>query len=358
MLSVMLCGASDTHDVREQFAEVVVGFGAEPLHYLSGGVLYQNSADSSWQRNSRMTVHAADLCIFVIIEKFGDITFGTELRAALAGGKPFIILCLERTYSKYLTLREYLSDPEHILGDDNRKLVTAIREMEFDWQLTVTTFTYATFNQILRRETAKLFQLVLQEQQEKSRRAALGRLLLDPGRRLSFDDLAIATRIATDEMEDKILRKQAIMAITENGGADEDTVLALIASGEQGVQRLAAQRLDSIYQVRPPNPDFMAQCVHAANESDDVGIIRRMIPSLLKIDLATAVDALLALDFTEIGTRRRAAEHLERHETEIVAAGLSSSAASLLARCLEETAETGWKDRCRRFYGRLAEPRT
>jgi hypothetical protein len=33
LLRVMLWGATDTADVRDQFAEVVGDFGGEPLHY-------------------------------------------------------------------------------------------------------------------------------------------------------------------------------------------------------------------------------------------------------------------------------------------------------------------------------------
>ncbi|NKZ09228.1 hypothetical protein [Actinomadura latina] len=353
MLTIMLCGASDTENVRNQFAEIVSDFGGEPLHYLSGGILYLNSLDSSWERNSRVTVHAADLCVFVIIERYGEITFGTELREALAAGKPFIVLCLERTYSKYVTLREYLTDAQAIRNADDRKLLSVMREMELDWQLSFVNFDYANFNNVLRREMANLFHLILAGQQEKNRRSALLRLLSDQSR-LSAEDLVVATRIATDELEDKILRKRAISAISANGGADEDTVLTLIGSDEQGVQRLSVQLLDTLYRVRPPEPDFITHCVQTANQADDIGIVRRMIPSLLRIDLALAVESLLSLDLTEVGTRRRIAEHLERHEDEIVAAGLTPNAVALLVRCLGGSDEIGWKARCRELRDRLS----
>ncbi|MFI5501554.1 hypothetical protein ACIA5E_21030 [Nocardia asteroides] len=80
-MRVMLCGASDTDDVRDQFAEVITGFGGEPLHFLSGSIQYLNSADASWSKNSEITIRAADLCVFVIVEDFGEITWGTELRS-------------------------------------------------------------------------------------------------------------------------------------------------------------------------------------------------------------------------------------------------------------------------------------
>lgn len=353
MFTVMLCGASDTDDVRGQFAEAVTAYGGEPLHFLSGGILYQNSADASWQQNSRKTVHAADLCVFVIIEKYGEITFGTELRSALASGKPFIVLCHERTYQDYQTLRKHLTDVGAIREEGSRKLVAVIREMEYDWRLTITTFSYGTFTSVLRREIANLFHQILQTQQEKNRRVAVARLLGDRVR-LSAEDLTVVVGIATDELEEKTLRKRAIMALADRGGVDEDTVLAFLSSAEQGVQRLAVQLLDKLYQVRPPEPEFLAQCAQVANESDDTGIVRRLIPSILRIDLAAAVEALENIDLSEVGTRRRIANLLEEYEMDIIAADLSTSVVELLARCLEDPQETGWKSRCRRLRERLS----
>lgn len=353
MFTVMLCGASDTDNVRGQFAEVVTAYGGEPLHFLSGGILYQNSADASWQQNSRMTIHAADLCIFVIIEKYGEITFGAELRAALASGKPFIVLCYDRTYQDYQTLRRHLTDVGAIREEGSRKLVTVIREMEYDWRLTVTTFDYGTFTSVLRREIANLLHQILQTQQEKNRRVAVARLLGDH-MRLSAENLTVVVDIATDELEEKNLRKRAIMALADREGVDEEAVLTLLSSAEQGVQRLTVQLLDRLYQVRPPEPDFLGQCVHVANESDDTGIVRRLIPSLFRIDLVAAVEALEAIDLSEVGTRRRIAGVLEEYEMNIVAADLSTSVVELLARCLGDPQETSWMSRCRRLRERLS----
>lgn len=95
-----VCGAEDTDQVRGQFVEVVEDCGATPLHYLSGDVQYINSRASRWTENSRATVEGADVCVFVIVERFGSITWGTELRAALNAGVPFLVLCLEKTYKK------------------------------------------------------------------------------------------------------------------------------------------------------------------------------------------------------------------------------------------------------------------
>lgn len=348
----MLCGASDTADVRDQFAEVVSGFGGDPLHYLAGSIQYLNSADSSWSRNSQITIRAADLCVFVIIEKYGDITWSTELREARSEGKPFLVLCLDRTYTKYDVLRDSLTDGADLRAKDDRQLLETIREMEFGWQLTVTPFSYGTFVQILRRQLATLFHITLQAQQERNRRAAIARLAAE-GARLNVQEQAVAIKIATDELEEKNIRKRAVVALASSGVAPE-TALELLSSDEQGVQRLAAQHLADLYRDRPADPEFLAQCVQTANAAEDVGIGRRLIPMLLDLDLAGGIFALNLLSVTEAGTRRRIAENLERHEGAIIAEGIATEASALLARCLEDTSETGWKTRCRQLQARLS----
>ena len=349
----MLCGATDTEDIRPEFAEVVGGFGGEPMHYLAGTILYLNSADSSWLRNSQMTVRAADLCVFVIVEKYGEITWNTELGEVRSAGKPFIVLCLERTYKKYAVLREALTEPGSVRTEDDRKLLATIREVEFGQQSTVVPFTHGTFKHILRRELSTLFHLVLQSQQDRNRRAAIARLVTD-GARLSQEEQTVAIKVAVDELEEKNVRKRAVLALAGSGGVHPDVILDLISAEEQGVQRLTVQRLAELYLDRPADPEFLAQCVQIANVAEDVGIARRLVPVLLDLDLAAGLAALALLDTSEIGTRRRIAESLERHEQTIVTLGLRSDALDLINRCLENTAETGWKARCRQLHARLS----
>ena len=94
------------------------------------------TTDSSWLRKSQMTVRAADLCVFVIVEKYGEITWNAEL------------------------------------------------------QLTTVSFTHATFSNILRRQLATQFHLTLQGQQERNRRAATARLVVE-GARLNHEERTV-----------------------------------------------------------------------------------------------------------------------------------------------------------------------
>lgn len=95
MFEVMLCGAYDVGNIEETFSEVVQGFGATPWWYSDGRILYRNSRHSRWEDNSKATVRNADICVFVILEEYGEITWTTELQEALNAGKQFAVLVLD-----------------------------------------------------------------------------------------------------------------------------------------------------------------------------------------------------------------------------------------------------------------------
>lgn len=175
--------------------------------------------------------------------------------------------------------------------------------------------------------------------------------------KLSTRDLVVAEEIAVDEFEDKTIRKQAVLALLARGAASEDVVLNLVRSREQGVQRLAIANLPGLYRQRPPDPDFLADCVALANDADDVGLLRRLIPAVFEIDAAAAITALAGLDLTEIGTRRRLATALEANEEGIIRAGMNPAAIALLERCLQKSETEGWLARCRAYVERLRRSR-
>jgi len=91
----------------------------------------------------------------------------------------------------------------------------------------------------------------------------------------------------------------------------------------------------------------------APNKSDDVGIARRIIPSLLEIDLESSLVAFSELSFEEEGSRRRVASALESREQEIVRDGMQEQALALADRCLDGSRGADWKLRCQEFRNRL-----
>lgn len=110
MLSVMLCGESDTSLISQSFKDEILAFGGDPWHYQSGRIKYSNSAHSDWAINYQASVRSADLCVFVLIQNIGEITWTSELNESLVSGKPFLVFCLRETFNKYLLLNRSVND--------------------------------------------------------------------------------------------------------------------------------------------------------------------------------------------------------------------------------------------------------
>lgn len=353
MLEVMLCGAADTGEVRPDFVKVVTDFGGAPLHYLSGDVLYANAATGSWIKNSMATVRSADLCIFAIVRSLGSITWQTEFREVLTSGKPFLVLALDETYNRYVALARAATEaPDTRWTDADRSLVTTLTELERDFQVTIVTYPADGFRETLRRHLSTLFSLAMTQLELHNRRQFIRQLFTSP-QTLSTQHLEWATELALDEAEDKTARKEAVLAIALHQDASEDTVLALLASPEQGVQRLAFQLLGKLYRRRPPDPAFVAEVVEIANQADDVGLGRRLVPTLIDLDLAEGLRGLEALDMTDIGLRRRTADVLEANEAQIIARGLLGAALRVAQRCVVGNDVRDWKARLRALIERL-----
>ncbi|WP_237556819.1 hypothetical protein [Streptomyces sp. SID4956] len=239
--------------MQDEFVRTVADFGGVPWHFVNGTMNYINSASSDWEENSRATVQEADVCVFVIVEEIGHITWGTEVTAALLAGKPFLVLCQQSTYERYLVLNAEFRPPASLdsLEEGTRNLVTTLREIEQDRRLTAVPFGHGKFGETLRRELSKLFDIALGQMEERNRRKSILPLLSDPAR-LTTKDLRTAQAIAVDEWEDKQARKAALRALAARRTLDEDALYSLLASGEQGVQRMTVELLPELYPVRPP----------------------------------------------------------------------------------------------------------
>lgn len=346
----MLCGARDTDEIKDEFASVVRGFGGEPWHYLSGSIHHLNAEGEGWDENSRGSVHRADLCVFVILRRRGARTWGVELQEAIRAGKPMRILCLGETYRRYLVSSRPGADSAG-LGEDDAKLFELLRELEVSRQLTIIPFELDYFADELRRALGSLFSATLELLEVRNRRTSV---LAGLKRDEPLDSTEIATlrALALDDSEDKEPRKRAIALLAHSGGMAEADVLDLLRSTEQGVQRITAGLLSQLCAGGSPADDFFSECVEVANESDDVGMARRLIPSLVGLDLDHALRAFDGLDLAEVGARRRLAAALEAAEPAIVERGLRRRAAALARRCA--TAEgSGWVSRCKELIARL-----
>jgi hypothetical protein len=298
-------------------------------------------------------VQKADLCVFVVIEKFGDITWSVELETALSMGKPFLIFCLRETYQKYMTLLRSVVDQSAIADEGDRRLVETLRALESDRQLTVVPFDHGYFKDELRRQMAALFAQSLTVMERGNQRSRVLGALSETAR-ISAVDRAILAALATDEAEDKNARKRALSALAESGGVDEDDLKILLESMEEGIQRLTIMLLPKLAPERPIDPELLSFCVAVANASDDVGISRRLIPVVFEMDLENAIDAMESLSLADIGARRRLAGALEEYEAELVALGLHRQAVDLAKRCMVATSEAGWLKRCEELVSRLS----
>lgn len=352
MLDMLLCGAADTGEIRDDFVQVVAEFGGSPLHYLSGDILYVNTATSTWEENSRASVQSSDLCVFVVVRALGSITWTTEFREVVTSGKPFVMLCLDSTYNRYLDLsREVRDRPSGPPDGEDQLLFQTLAGVEREHQVTIVPFPERGFAEVLRRQLANTFTVSLQLLETQNRRRFL-RALYNAPETLAAHHLEWANDLALDELEDKGARKQAIIALALRGAASEETTLALLASPEQGVQRLAFARLAQLYPERPPRPDFLERVVDIANTSDDVGIARRLLPMLFAMDLTTALEVLPALLLTDIGLRRRLTDQLEAYEDAIGEQGLTSAALRLARTARLGTGDQDWKERLEQFIER------
>lgn len=345
MFRVMLCGAADTSSVAEEFAAAVRAVGGDPWHYLDGQILYLNNATADFRRNSAQTVRTSDAIVFVILRSYGSISWDTELHQAIDDGKPLVILCLDSTYRAYL--QRTSSD-----GIDPR-LVDTLMSLEVDRSLTIVPFGPGTFRLQLARELARLFQAGLSALQVRNRRETLGVLLGDAAH-LAPHDLELAREVALDEFEDKRLRKQAVRALAATIGADAETITDLIRSDEQGVARLALSLLPSLHRADPPDQGLLEEIVEICNDSDDVGLGRRLVSQLFEAAPALAVMVLHGLSVADIGLRRRLAGGIDQHlDVLLKDATLIAATIELLQRCVNRSGEASWLQRAKALLADL-----
>jgi hypothetical protein len=259
------------------------------------------------------------VCIFVILEQYGDITWNSELEEALKLGKPFLVLALESAWLRYSTLIHRLSDPSAIGSEDDRRMVDLLRRISSDYQLTVTPFSYTTFKEKVRAELSQLFSYGIELIQQRNQRASLIEIMVGNAP-LGLQQQQDAVALATDEYEaNKIERKTALRRLAAEGVRDADLVLRVCASREEGVQRLAFDLLPELFPL-PVDEELLREVVQIAAGSDDVGVLRRLVSGLARIHPLSLDVVLGATGTTEEGVRRRAYEAVEERWDKTLAA--------------------------------------
>ncbi|MCD5316914.1 hypothetical protein [Kineosporia babensis] len=342
--------------VRPSFLKQVQNFGAEPAFYQDGTLTYENSRTSRWTNNSTATVRDVDICVFVVLEKYGEITWNTELDQALESGHPFIIMVLESSLAKYTAFVHGLTDLSALKSPDDRKLVEMLQMIRSDYELTVVPFSHDSFGLVLGMQLSKLFQRSVRLLRRCDRRTALLRSLDSSGQlnRRQIDQLI---EIATNDYEvDKLQRKMALRRLAAADVRDRDLLLDVCTSKEQGVQRLGFDLLDKLIPL-PPDEDLVRRLADISAQSDDVGVPRRFLSSIADLEPQLLDVALSAAGPRDEGSRRRAFEGLENNEQVMREAWGHNRLREFLDLCEGKTPDQRrWIDRLRAMREELDRP--
>lgn len=353
MTEIMLCGAHDVENIAPSFYSVVADFGATPWCYLNGKILHKNSVTSSWTENSRATVRQADVCVFVVLQQYGEITWTDELDEALNQGKPFIVLALESAYIRFNVLRREKLDPQSIDTND-KSMIDVFRIMD-EYEFTVVSFTYETFKNQLRDLLSAQFKQGLELIKSHNLRKNLMQSLNGKGK-LTHPQIKSLKSLASDDYhENKYERKTAIRRLAEEQIRDNNFVLDTCNSTEQGVQRIIYDLLTSLIEL-PLNDDILRELSHVAINTDDVGVARRLVSSVSGLE-PTKLDIIIeGLGKLEEGVRRRAFEGIEGNYSHVLNIWGQARMTQILTLCqAKSTGQMDWTERLRKLLAELSE---
>lgn len=345
MLQVMLCGAHDVREISPIFRSVVRGFGGEPWFYQDGKIRHVNSLTSRWSENSRTTVSQADVCVFVILEEYGEITWNDELDEALSGGKPFVVLALESAWSRYNTLYRNSADDGVAYKSRDSKMLDLLRRFMLEYQFTIVPFGLATFGEKLQDELSNLFQTGLKMIQDRNRRAQLIEAL-EGRREVSRNEIEKLKELAKDDYEpNKLARKTAIRRLARLGVEDSSLLLDICRSQEQGVQRLGFELIPELSGARI-DVELIEELGQIADQSRDLGIERRFVAALASV-CPEAIDiALCSLGRHEEGVRKICFQAIEENWETILPQWGKDRMTDFLKACLDSSlVGVEWRER-------------
>lgn len=352
-MQIMLCGAHDTALVKDAFNDVVRQFGGEPWFYGDGTIQYYNSGTSSWSKNSKASVQRADLCVFVMLAEFGGITWSDELETALGNGTPFVIMARADTWQRYQTLTYSISDTAAVISEADRAMLSIVRKLTSDYNLTVVPFPVPYFSERLREQLARSMEYGLSLVKQRIQREQVIGSLLD-GQPPTRARISALIDLVTDEMEEnKLARKRALRRLADWGERDNEWAVDACRSLEQGVQRLAFELLPQIIEL-PADPDVLNEVISIAEQSDDVGLANRLALSIGAL-LPDHLDLLLESRVgNQEGLRRRVFEVIESREAQLLTTWGPTRLGEALLKC-EGTGPTtsDWRKRCSQLRNRL-----
>jgi len=137
------------------------------------------------------------------------------LEEALDIGKPFIIMCLRRTYQKYRNVSESYPDRSSLQDSERRRLFDTLDSLENRRGFTIAGFDEYDFADELRRQLSKMFKKSVGLYEKRLQRQTL-LMTFDIPSMLKIDQLNQISELAMDELEEKAPRKSAIRALARS----------------------------------------------------------------------------------------------------------------------------------------------
>lgn len=318
----MLCGAGDLTELLPPFREVANEMGFNPLNFTDGTIFYHNYGVNQWERNSKLTVKSSDVLVFVINEKFGEITWNTELDEAISNGKNFIVLCRDETYAKY----RYHKDErlEYPADTNKRSLYALLNKIETVNQLSVIPFNIFDFKRRVKEHIMKLVKFALSLTEKENQKNSFLPILLSSKynnllpKHINELNEKICREIVFDFFENKETRKRALEYFKYSKSLSDDEISELCADMEQGLKRKTISILIDLLGSKNNLDELFEKIITNMANDDDVGVIRRAIKSLATISLERAIKHFhLFFPASDIGTPKRIISNFKEKESEL-----------------------------------------
>lgn len=308
----MLCGASDVDDVLPSFNNVSKDMGFQALNFINGDILYHNYGQNKWERNSKMTVHNANVLVFVINSKFGGITWATEFEEAISNGKNFIVLCHFKTYQQYrLLVDNHMPFPKDSENPNLSKICGIIQKLEMEFEVTIINFNYEDFEITLKKELLKLFKFGVELTEKDNRKNSFLPILMSskfndfPKNLINETNNKLCKEILFDFFENKEIRKRAMDYFIVSKDLTTTEIIELCLDNEQGISRKAVSLIGGLINETHDKDLIFAEILTSiANE--EIGVVRRAINSFIELDLSLSIRYFnLFFPTTDVGVPKR-----------------------------------------------------
>ncbi len=356
-MNIMLCGANDIKDILPFFNEVSKEIGFQALNFINGDVMYHNYGEDKWVRNSKLTVHNADVLVFVINSKYGELTWNTEFETALQSGKNFIVLCNTETYQFYRQLADSKLRIAKTKESKNINLIyQLIQKLELEEKVTIVTFSLIELKGILKKHLLALFKKGIGLLESENKKNSFLPVLMSsafndaPKKFINTRNEELCRELLFDYFENKEIRKRAMDYFMTSKTLSEDDIIKICLDPEQGVARKAVQHINLLVAKKHDLALLFAEIIPSvANE--EVGIVRRAIASFIELDLSKSIEYFhLFFPSADVGTPRRiimafrdriaTLKQLFRKEKDLV-----KTFVDLISLCINYKTEAGgWKE--------------